>query len=408
MLSFMQAFKTATNLNKPSLPKESIPIMHSYNKVVCTEILASRPLPAFSHSAMDGFGFNTKDYPNSLKVVKSIYAGEDSSQLILQKNQAVKIMTGAMIPPGIDCIIPFEKANFDEKNALLHLSTPPKQGDNIRYEGEEIKPLSLIAKEGDLLDFGLIGLLAAQGFGKVDVYRDLKIALFSSGDELKQPGEIAKKHQIYDCNASSLFNALKTHKIDCDYLGVLNDDDSLEERVLKSTKDYDVIITTGGASMGDKDLFGKILEKNNAQVFCKKVNLKPGKPVLISQLNTCYIFCLPGNPISALCVLLSLIIPAIYALKHSFRFYPSAIKTRLESPIKLSPGRTNIILGNLNTSGFTPYNNGKINPNAISHVAQCNALAIFDENIQEVPKNADILVLRLDYSLCEESNFINT
>ena len=373
MLSFMQAFKTATNLNKPSLPKESIPIMHSYNKVVCTEILASRPLPAFSHSAMDGFGFNTKDYPNSLKVVKSIYAGEDSSQLILQKNQAAKIMTGAMIPKDIDCIIPFEKANFDEKNALLHLSTPPKQGDNIRYEGEEIKPSSLIAKEGDLLDFGLIGLLAAQGFGKVDVYRDLKIALFSSGDELKQPGEIAKKHQIYDCNASSLFNA-----------------------------------TTGGASMGDKDLFGKILEKNNAQVFCKKINLKPGKPVLISQLNACYIFCLPGNPISALCVLLSLIIPAIYALKHSFRFYPSAIKTRLESPIKLSPGRTNIILGNLNTSGFTPYNNGKINPNAISHIAQCNALAIFDENIQEVPKNADILVLRLDYSLCEESNFINT
>ncbi len=407
MLSFKQALECITSLNKLSLSKETIPIMHSHNKVLCADILATRAMPAFSHSAMDGFGFNTKDYPHSLKVIKNIYAGEDSSQVILQKNQAVRIMTGAMIPKDIDCVIPFEKANFDEKNALLTLSIPPKKGDNIRYEGEEIKPLSLIAKKGDLLDFGLIGLLAAQGLGEVNTYRDLKIALFSSGDELKQPGETAEKYQIYDCNASSLFNALKTHRIDCDYLGVLSDDGSLEDRVLKISKNYDIIITTGGASIGDKDLFNSILEKNKAQIFCKKVNLKPGKPLLISQLNACYIFCLPGNPISALSVLLSLIIPAIYALKNTSSFYPNAIKTTLTSSIKLAPGRTNIILGNLNTSGFTPYNNGKINPNAISHMAQCNAMAIFDENIQDLPENTDILVLRFDYSLCKESNFIN-
>lgn len=407
MFSFKQALECATNLTPLPLTQESTPLFDASYKILATDIFSTFPLPFFDHSAMDGFGIRFNDCKNTIKVTDTLYAGQDNSTISIKENEAVRIMTGAMMPDNIDCVIPFEQASFNEDTRTLTFPTEPKQGANIRHKGEELQAGSLIAKKGSLLDFGLIGLLATQGLATLPTYRSLKIALFSSGDEVKQAGEEILPHQIYDCNSPSLLNALRAHHFACDYLGVLRDDENLESRLLEAASQYDVILTSGGASRGDKDLFLQTLQKNRAEIFCEKINLKPGKPLLISKILSSYVFCLPGNPISAICLLLGLVIPALHALSHSTNVYPQAIKAKITQSITMGKNRAHILLGHLSPSGFTPYNHGKINPNAISQISLCNAFGIFDEGVQEIKENADVLVIPFAYQTCGEFHFIN-
>ncbi len=405
MLSFQEVYNIATSLPPKDLQIQELSIYDAHHKILAQDVYAVRALPPFDHSAMDGFGFNFKDFEKNkeLKVGGSILAGEDAAKLAYT-SEALRIMTGAMIPEFIDTIIPFEQAKFNPASGKLSFLKTLQKGSHIRKKGEEIKPHSLILPAGKRLSFGDLGLLASQGLARILVQEPLKIGVFSSGDELAAAGTQASAHQIFDCNTPAIYNALLSQGFKPGYLGRLRDDSSMLERISRAAGEHHVLITSGGASSGDADLFCQALQTLGAKILSYKVNVKPGKPLLIAELGGCSLFCLPGNPASALLNLLAIVIPSLHALSKAAHFHPIAQKCFLKEALHFQAARTHLILGILEGQNFLPF---PIQPNAISPLSRCNAFAIFHEGIHQAEKHQSMLAIRLEYELCGEACFIN-
>lgn len=404
MLNLQEALKINFTLPFLNLQTEEKNIFEAQGYILAQDIYITRSLPSFDNSAMDGYAINLA-FKGARKVGRTILAGEDSSNVTLQENEAIKIMTGAMIPKNTDAIVPFEDISLE--NEFLKIHKDIAYGANIRKAGEEKNQGDLALKKGKKLDFGDIGLLASQGLNQVLVYKKPSIGVFSSGDEVKEVGTKALNHQIYNINAPSIIAVLKTYQYKCNYLGILEDHASLEKKLLEASKNYDVIITSGGVSVGNADLLEKILLKNNAQIFYHKINLKPGKPIMIAKLHQCYFFCLPGNPLSAISNLLAFILPTLQRLCNANDFYPLCVKAKTSTSLSLKNQRSHIILGQYHQGIFTPYKNGKYSPSAISIFCECNAFAIFNENISQVNQlqEIDIIIYKTDFH--DSMDFIN-
>lgn len=407
MLELQEAIKI--NYSLPPLPLKIIEknIFDSQGYVLAQDYFIQRPLPLFDNSAMDGYAIYSENQSLPLNCTRRILAGDDASNIALQPNEAIRIMTGAMIPKNANLVVPFEFATLQDQTLTLHKTF--QAWDNIRKQGEEKKQGDLIAKKGIKLDFGTIGLLASQGIDKVVVFEKPHIGVFSSGSEIKEPGENALPHQIYNINAPSIMAILKQYHQEATYLGVLNDDNSLEKELLQKSLEYPILITSGGASVGDADLLEKVLIKNNAEIFYHKINLKPGKPLMIAKLNQCYIFCLPGNPLSGIINLIALLISTIMRLSCNNAYHPIPQYAVLKEDLNLKGNRAHMLLGNLSQGVFTIYKNGKYSPNAISTFNSCDHIAIFDSTTNQIKAGTTIKVLPyfMDFSQKEE-NFINS
>ncbi|WP_104697247.1 MULTISPECIES: molybdopterin molybdotransferase MoeA [unclassified Helicobacter] len=404
MLSLQEALKINFNLPLLDLKTEEKSIFDAYSFILAQDIYITRPLPAFDNSAMDGYAINLS-FNGDRKVENTILAGVDSSNIILQDNQAIRIMTGAMIPQNANAVVPFEDAEL--KNGVLKIYKEFSDGANIRKKGEEKAQGDLALNKGRQLEFGDIGLLASQGLDRVLVYQKPSIGVFSSGNEVKEVGTQALEHQIYNINAPSIIATLNAYQHHCNYLGILKDDLTLEKEILKASEKYDVIITSGGVSMGNADLLEEILLKNQAQIFYHKINLKPGKPIMIAKLNQCYFFCLPGNPLSAISNLLAFVIPILQRLSNASDFYPSFIKAKSSTPLYFKNKRSHIILGQYQQGIFTPYKEGKYSPSAISTFCNCEAFAIFDESISEIKKDQELHIITYKTNFTHSMGFIN-
>ncbi|GAA7429107.1 hypothetical protein ID0992_04520 [Helicobacter pylori] len=242
----------------------------------------------------------------------------------MKENECVKIMTGAMMPKGIETIIPIECMLESHKNFAL----APKDfkiNANIRQKGENASLNSVLVPKNTRLNYGHIALIVSQELKEIKAFRK-KIALFSSGDELVPLGQNALESQVYDVNSVGIFNMLKNYNTH--FLGVLKDDKNLQLKPLES-QDYDVILSSAGVSVGDKDFFKDALKEKNALFYYEKVNLKPGKPVTLAQLNQSIIIGLPGNPLSCLLVLRVLILPLLdrLSLNKDFKLKPLRLKS---------------------------------------------------------------------------------
>ncbi|RDU72997.1 molybdopterin molybdenumtransferase MoeA [Helicobacter anseris] len=389
MISLQEALDINFNLPKLTLDTQEIDIFEAQGYILAQDIYIKRALPMFDNSAMDGYAINLA-YKNP-KVTRTILAGQDASNITLQDNEAIRIMTGAMLPKNANAIAPFEITSLQD--GILSIQKELHQGANIRKKGEEKQEGMLLAKKGQVLDFRDIGLLASQGYNKICVYQKPLIGVFSSGDEIKEVGEDALSHQIYNINAPSICAILKQYNHHYQYLGILKDNESLEEKILTASKKYQILITSGGASVGDADLLEKILLKHQANIYYHKINLKPGKPIMVAKLNQCYFFCLPGNPLSAILNLLALVIPTLQRLCNANAFYPLMLKAKCQEELNFKNNRSNIILGNYHRGIFTPHKNGKYSPSAISVFQECNSFAIFDEKFTQIHKNQEIDIL---------------
>ena len=402
MINFQDAFRIITTLSPLEKKIKSISIYQSQGYILAQDIHSRRPLPPFTHSAMDGYALHSTQKP-PFKITDTILAGTDASKYTLHPQEALRIMTGAMLPNCADCVVPFENAQI--KDSLLTPLISLKKGQNIRYEGEELKSGELIAKAGDELDFRLLGILASQGFSEISVFEKLKIGIFSSGNEVQELGSPIKDYQVYNINAVAILSLLHSFGFDCHYLGVLKDDKNLENELLSQCQKYDILITSGGASVGDADLFYQVLQKNHAKILFNKINLKPGKPFMLASLQNTYLYCLPGNPLSAISNLLSLVLPSLKYLSYSRFFYPKTITAHLDTPLYFKAKRTHILQGFYHDSVFSPHQNGKINANAFSTFHQCNAFAIFDEQRDHLEAGSKIRILpyRLNFDFLDSS-----
>ncbi|OPG30482.1 molybdopterin molybdenumtransferase MoeA [Helicobacter pylori] len=387
MISFKEALKIHSNIPLKPLEIEVISLFESIGRILAEDIICTHTLPKFNQSAMDGYGFKMQDLGKKTQVVQCIFAGDDVSALEVRENECVKIMTGAMVPKGIETIVPIECMLESHKDFAL----APKDFKihaNIRQKGENASLNSVLVPKNTRLNYGHIALIASQGFKEIKAFRKLKIALFSSGDELVPLGQNALECQVYDVNSVGVFNMLKNYNTH--FLGVLKDDKNLQLKILES-QDYDVILSSAGVSVGDKDFFKDALKEKNALFYYEKINLKPGKPVTLAQLNQSIIIGLPGNPLSCLVVLRVLILPLLERLSLNKDFKLKPFKAQINAPLKLKDKRTHLILGNYSNNQFIPYNNNRYESGAIQALAQVDSIALIDEGVGLVQGEIEIL-----------------
>jgi len=305
MISIEEAKKLIWN-ETPILKKEKIEIIDPLGRVLAEDIISDFDVPSFDRSAMDGFAIisddtfsGSKESPVFLEVIGEIKAGEKKI-LKIEKGKAISIMTGAKIPNGSDAIIKIEDVKEIIKNGkrYIKIDRPVKKGENVSRKGEDIKKGEIVLKKGTFIDSAVFSMLAYLGKEKILVYKKPKVAILSTGDEIKKVGEKLKEGEIYDSNSYSIYALTKKYGGNPHILGIAKDNPEILDKFIKKGLLYDLFIISGGVSEGKYDIVVDILKKNKVKMIFHKVAVKPGKPTFFGKKGKTIIFGLPGYPVS--------------------------------------------------------------------------------------------------------------
>ncbi|MBU3915287.1 molybdopterin molybdotransferase MoeA, partial [bacterium] len=282
------------------LSSQTIPVEHSLSYVLVNDVTADRPIPPFNRVAMDGFAVKSSDFRSptvKLKLRGKIQTGVETD-LIIDKGEAVQIMTGAPCPEGADAVVKVENSQTDGEWVTL---TEPKMvtGLNIAPKGEDAAQGKVLIKAGTALTTAGIAICASVGIAEVEVYRKPTIRIISTGTEIIPPGQTPLPHQIRDCNSFTLRAMSSGLNIKADFLGIGEDDTGVISQMIKEGLKADILILSGGVSMGEFDYVPKLLAKNGVETVFHHVKVKPGKPLWFGKKGSkTYVFGLPGNPVS--------------------------------------------------------------------------------------------------------------
>jgi molybdopterin molybdotransferase len=298
LLSIEDAKSRITEAVRCVTETETIRLEQSLERVLAEDVYSPINVPGFDNASMDGYAFRVQDLIDlgALRVVGKSFAG-NAYPKPLASGECVRIMTGAAVPEGADAVMMQENAVLKDGN--VSFTQIPDIGNDIRLAGENIKQNSLVGHKGKRITAADIGLLSSLGCENVKVYRKIKVAIFSTGDELLRTGEDYQQHKIYDGNRPSIIALLQ--KMNCDVIdfGIVGDDkDELRKTVLQADTQADCVITSGGASVGEADFIKDILAELGEVDFWK-IAIKPGKPLAFGRLPNSLFFGLPGNPVSA-------------------------------------------------------------------------------------------------------------
>jgi len=310
------------------LPAVIIPLQESAGCVIASDVCSPINLPCFDNSAMDGYALNAADTvhssakdPARLKICGSIRAGSPKRK-ILRRGKAFRIMTGAPIPAGSDAMI--EKENALVRNNVLIVSEPVRKGRNIRYCGEEISKGSRIDLRETLVTPGVIGFLSGLGVEKIRIYKKPRFSIVATGDEIISGGRKLGRGQIYDSNTPMLLAALDAQSITPGYVRRIADrKKSLKKALSRAIRQSDVVILTGGVSVGDFDHVKEVFKELGVKSIFWKVLQKPGRPVFFGKKDRVLVFGLPGNPASVHACFYQYVYPAIRRMMgHQSAFLP--------------------------------------------------------------------------------------
>ena len=293
------AKKLISSFIKPIKETESIKLIDSLNRVLALNLVSPINVPNYDNSAMDGFGFNISSLKNTKKLmVKDTVLAGKPIKFSVKDGEAIQIMTGGKIPKGVDTVIPIELVKY--ANNEITFIEMPKIGANIRKCGEDIKHKDIVLNKGTLLHPAELGLIASLGLSKIKVFKKLKVGFFSTGDEIVKAGAKIKSGQVYNSNHFTIYSMLNRLNIESIDLGLIPDSKIIiKNTLLKAAKQADVIITTGGVSVGEADYMKEVL-KEVGQVLFWKLSIKPGRPMAYGKINKTDFFGLPGNPVSAM------------------------------------------------------------------------------------------------------------
>ena len=396
-LDFPNAVQKSLEMVNPISFTEIIPISEAINRTIAKDIVCVKNLPAFNNSAMDGFAVKFSDAGKTLNINKVIYAGDKGEAVkeSLLDNGCYKIMTGAKVPSDADTIIPIENC-FDVTDKTVRIPEDIKKGANLRLKGEEQKEGSVLFQKGERITSSHITLLASQGLIMIEVYKKITIAVLSTGNEIKEPWEEADDEEIYNCNSYALISQLKEKGFDATYTGVVPDNLEESKQFIENLKTYDVIITTGGISMGDADFVGEAFLQNGLETAFHGVNIKPGRPIMMGTMGKTSVICLPGNPLTAMVNIYLFVIPMLRKLQGDTSIYHTFLKAVNSSDFKTKKGRVNVVLGTILNGEFKVTRNNKYGSGMITALYESNCILVTNEDTQNIESNQEVKVIPFD------------
>jgi molybdopterin molybdotransferase len=370
------------------LSTEILPIENAINRVLATTVTATHSLPEFDNSAMDGYAIRVSDSGKTLPQSCIVFAG-DTNDVRLTEDQCIRIMTGAKIPQGCEAIVPIENVTVEGKNITFPAHVKPAQ--HIRLKGEDIQAGMVLLEKGTFLHAHHITLLVSQGITHVKLYRRPRVAFFSSGNELKMHFETLGNNQLYNTNTPT-FTA-RAVELGCDVIFAGTAEDSIEsiQKHIVASLDADLIVTSGGVSVGDADYTKRAFQELGFESAFESVDIKPGKPTTFGRIKNTLILNLPGNPLaSALCFELfgqSI----IHSLSGRSDKYLSAITARMAHPFVMKKGRRSLIPGWFDGSLFTPSPN--FGPGMVLPLSRANGYMMVDESVEKFEQGSEVKII---------------
>ena len=375
---YLQAREMALQAAVPTHRRETVMLDRALGRVIAQEILCRKNMPSFDNSAMDGFAVLAADAGNRVEVIGTIFAGEVPPDRALQPGQAWRIMTGAQVPPSVEAVVPIENCT-DVRDASVVLPPSVKPGANIRLRGEEQQKGNRLFGVGTRLSAAHIAMLSAQGIVAVEVYAPLSIAVVSTGDEIREPWEASSEDEIYNANAFGITAWLRAHGFEATYVGSIPDDLDATIALIADLRAYDVILSTGGISMGDADYLYAAYVANGMEPIFHGVNVKPGRPVMMGRMGETFVMGMPGNPLTTLVNLHLLSLPVLAKLQGASPWHHPVIHIPNATPFRVRPGRTNLVLGAVREGRFHVTRDNRYGSGMLTPLIESNAIAVLDE-----------------------------
>ncbi|MDF4950547.1 bifunctional molybdopterin-guanine dinucleotide biosynthesis adaptor protein MobB/molybdopterin molybdotransferase MoeA [Vibrio parahaemolyticus] len=396
-LSVVQGQEKILSLVNTVSEIEACKIENAYGRVLAEDIISPVNVPQYTNSAMDGYAIRSDDVDrDSYQVVAEVMAGHAYDQP-LQVGQAVKIMTGAPTPRNGDTVVMREQAS-QEGDKVTFNCAHIKAGQNVRQAGEDLAIGSDVFTAGTRLASPEMGMIASLGFGEANVFRKLKVAVFSTGDEVQAPGTEQKANSIYDSNRFTIMGMLE--KLGCEILdfGILEDNEQLMIEALENASaQADVVMTSGGVSVGDADYIKLALDKLG-QIDFWRIKMRPGRPLAFGQINNKPFFGLPGNPVAVMVSFINFVEPALRKMQGEQGWKPLKVNAIATENLRSRQGRTEFSRGIYeldNTGRLTVRTTGKQGSGILRSMSEANCLIEISPAIDTVKAGESVTIIPL-------------
>lgn len=392
---------------------ETLSLFEALNRVLAEDVISPISVPPHDNSAMDGFAFDGAQLgdENSLEltVVGTAFAGK-AWQGSVKQGECIKIMTGAIMPDGLDTVVPQEMVTFNsEKTRVTIAPKVLRLGDNRRKAGEDLQQGSPALLKGALLAPAALGLIASLGLATVHVYRKVRVAYFSTGDEILSLGEAPREGAVYDSNRYTVFGLLTRMGCDVIDMGVVRDEPALLEAAFAQAANMaDAVITSGGVSVGEADYTRAMMKKlasestdDSGGVAFWRIAMRPGRPMAVGRIGakSSVLFGLPGNPVAVMVTFLAFVRPALLRMMGSTASNLPLLKARSTEAIRKKPGRTEYQRGTVSTAPdgtLEVRTTGNQGSGVLSSMVQANGLIVLHHDQSSVAVGDEIDVMMFD------------
>jgi molybdopterin molybdotransferase len=387
----------------PVTATERVAIRSALGRVLAHDIVSPITVPGHDNSAMDGWAIRFADLraegDTEFRRVGESFAGKPHGGAI-GPGETVRIFTGGIMPAGSDSVVMQERATEIQGGVRVAAGALAKAGQNRRFAGEDLKQGQVVFAAGQPVRPVELGMLASLGIGEVSVYRKLRVAFFSTGDELKSVGSPLQEGQIYDSNRYTLYGMLTRLNCDIVDMGVVPDvPQELERAFATAAANADVVITSGGVSVGEADFVRQLLDKMGEVLFWK-IAMKPGRPLAYGRIGQAHFFGLPGNPVAVMVTFYAFVRDALLVLSGRRDAGPMPMfKATLSAPIKKMPGRTEFQRGMLApdaAGGWTVRTTGDQGSGILSSMSQANCFIVLPTPTGNVAAGEAVDVLLLE------------
>ncbi|MDE2416583.1 MAG: molybdopterin molybdotransferase MoeA [Burkholderiales bacterium] len=392
-------------LVNPVTETHTVDLKQALGMVLAADVISPISVPAHDNSAMDGFAFAGAQLQSgqslSLDVIGTALAGKAWSGTVAD-GQCVKIMTGAVMPAGLDTVVPQEMVSGDGHRIVIPANAL-QLGDNRRFKGEDLQKGKPALTAGTRIQPAALGLLASLGIAQVNVLRRLRVAFFSTGDEVLSLGDAPREGAVYDSNRYTLFGLLTRMGAEVIDMGVVRDDPiSLEAAFQSAAAQADAVITSGGVSVGEADHTKAIMRKlagGDAGVVFWKIAMRPGRPMAVGRIGKAVLFGLPGNPVAVMVTFLAFVRPALLQMMGGNAEALPLLKARSEEAIRKKPGRTEYqrgVVSSVANRSLVVKTTGQQGSGVLSSMAHANGLIVLHHDQGNVNPGDEVDVMMFE------------